>query len=309
MAPHRNPLGRACRANGRKLQPSVGWDRVGLQHPDRVAVPEDGGKVVGFVHAVHEHGEVGLASVEHRTQATIALGRQGIPLLEVGYIGEDLRSRTEMVSPLSSIRTSARLGAAIFCLCSFGSCDRRGFDLIVEPEFEDAFSFETDFSDWTPQGRDLTDPPVVWEVARSGERASDGEQAIRLRLDNLNSQGKIWIERRYEVEENQVYSVEISFDFGSADWGDVNLWRLLAGGGTDPPSVTGSLSVRGDSGNGESSDQGYRWVPNTYEMELRSGTDGELFVYVGIWGTSAFLRTYYLDNIQVVLTRQGFSNF
>ena len=150
---------------------------------------------------------------------------------------------------------------------------------------------------------------MVWEVVRSSDRASDGERAIRLRLDNLNSQGKIWIERRYDVEINQVYSVKISFDFGSADWGEVNLWRLLAGSGTDSPSVTGSLSVRGDSGNGESGDRSFQWIPKTYEMGLRSGTDAELFVYVGIWGTSAFLRTYYLDNIQVVLTRQGFSNF
>ena len=214
-----------------------------------------------------------------------------------------------MESPLSFTRTSARLGATILCVGSLGACDRRGFELIVEPEFEDTFSFETDLSDWAPRGSDLTDPPVVWEVARSSDQASDGEHAIRLRLDNLNSQGKIWIERRYEVEENQVYSVKVSFDFGSADWGDVNLWRILAGGGTDSPAVTGSLSVREDSGNGESSDNGYQWVPKSYEIEVRSGTDRELFVYVGIWGASAFLRTYYIDKIQVVLTRQGSSNF
>ena len=89
----------------------------------------------------------------------------------------------------------------------------------------------------------------------------------------------------------------------------MNLWRILAGGGTDSPAVTGSLSVREDSGNGESSDNGYQWVPKSYEIEVRSGTDRELFVYVGIWGASAFLHTYYIDKIQVVLTRQGSSNF
>ena len=150
-----------------------------------------------------------------------------------------------MESPLPFIRTSACLSAAILCFCSFGGCDRRGFEVIVGPEFEDAFSFETDFSDWVPRGSDLADPPVVWEVARSSDQASEGERAVRLRLDNLNSQGKIWIERRYEVEENQFYSVKISFDFGSADWGDVNLWRLLAGEGTDSPAATGSPSVHG----------------------------------------------------------------
>lgn len=80
---------------------------------------------------------------------------------------------------------------------------------------------------------------MVWEVARSSDQASDGEQVTRLRLDNLNSQGKIWIERRYEVEEDQFYSIKISFDFGSADWGDVNLWRLPAGAVADSPTVGG----------------------------------------------------------------------
>jgi hypothetical protein len=70
---------------------------------------------VGFVHPVHEHGEVGLPQVENGTQSTITLGRQGIPLLEVGYIGEDLRPRIGMESPLPFIRTSARLGATILC--------------------------------------------------------------------------------------------------------------------------------------------------------------------------------------------------
>jgi hypothetical protein len=169
-----------------------------------------------------------------------------------------------MESPLPFIRTSARLGAAIFCLCSLGSCDLSGLQLIVEPEFEDAFSFETDFSHWAPQGSDLADPPVVWEVARSSDQASEGEQAIRLRLDKKNSQGKIWIERRYEVEEDQFYSIEISFDFGSADWGDVNLWRLLAG--TDSPAVVGSLSVRGDSNSATRATSGSR-----RPLRLRSG--------------------------------------
>ena len=214
-----------------------------------------------------------------------------------------------MESPLSLSRTSARLFAGILCLCSLGGCDRRGFQLIVEPEFDDTFSFETGLSGWAPQGRDLTDPPVVWDVTRLSEQGSDGQQAVRLRLENLNSQGKIWIERRYEVEQNQAYAVGISFDFGSADFGDMNLWRILAGAGTSSPAETGSLSVGGDSGNGESSAQGYQWSSRTAEAVVTSDADGELVVYLGVWGTSAFLRTYYLDNIQVVLTRQGSSVF
>ena len=151
-------------------------------------------------------------------------------------------------------------------------------------------------------------PTLILYSFRVSPKLAERE-AIRLRLDNLNSQAKIWIEHRYKVEKNQAYAAKMSFDFGSSDFGDVNLWRLLAGAGTDSPAGAGNLSVRGDSGNGESSDQGYQWVSKTYEAAVTSDADGELVVYVGIWGTSAFLRTYYLDNIQVVLTRQGSSVF
>ena len=213
-----------------------------------------------------------------------------------------------MTSHMAFPRASARLVAVTLCLCSVVGCDRRGVVVIIEPEFDEIFFFETGFSDWTARGVDLADPTVDWEIARSSDRASKGTQAVRLRLDNLNSQGKIWIERRYTVEEDRLYSVQVSFDFGSADWGDVNLWNVLAGAALDSPAGGGDPSVLWNSGNGESSDQGYQWVPKSFTLETTSDSDGELFVYLGIWGTSAFLRTYYLDNLQVVLTREGFSN-
>ena len=51
---------------------------------------------MGFVHPVHEHGEVGLAQVENGTKSTVTLRRQEIPLLEVDYIGEGRRLGTEI---------------------------------------------------------------------------------------------------------------------------------------------------------------------------------------------------------------------
>jgi hypothetical protein len=58
----------------------------------------------------------------------------------------------------------------------------------------------------------------------------------------------------------------------------MNLWRLLVGAGTDLPAVADRPSAHRDSGNGQSSDRSYQWVPNTSEIEVRSDADGELFV-------------------------------
>jgi hypothetical protein len=185
------------------------------------------------------------------------------------------------------------------------ACDKHGLDFVVAPEFDDTFLFESGLGDWTARSKDVTGD--TWEVVTSPDRASQGTQSVRLRLDNKNSQGKIWIEKKYKVEKDQLYTVQVSFDFGSADFGGVNLWQIVAGAAPDSPATAGAALPQGDTGNGQATDQGYRFVPRTFTFETTSDKDEELFVHVGVWGTSAFLRTYYVDNMKVVLTRKGLS--
>ena len=184
---------------------------------------------------------------------------------------------------------SPRFGRACATLLLLGlaleACDFNADPLVIEPEFDDISSFETDLWKWVARGVDITDPPVAWEVVRSGERATQGTQSVRLRLANLNDQGKVWIERRYEVADDQLYSVESSFDFASADWGDVNLWRILAGAGPVSPA-SGGPTPQGSTANGSASDEGHQWLPKVYTLEARSSADGQLFVHVGVWGMS-----------------------
>ncbi len=186
-------------------------------------------------------------------------------------------------------------------------CDFHGDPLMIEPEHSDTASFEAGLGDWIPFGIDLLSPPVAWEVARSTDRASDGTQAIRVRLNNLNGRGKVVLERKYAVAKDQLYTVVISFDFATADFGDIGLWRILAGASPDSPTRSNSVAPRESTGNGLAADGGYRWLPKSYTMEARSDAKGEMFVHVGVWGTSEVLRTYYIDKLEVTLTRKGLS--
>ena len=203
--------------------------------------------------------------------------------------------------------TSARC-AALLCLgATLAACDRHGEGLDLVPEFDDNYSFEAGMEGWTVRGTDLGDPPIAWEIARSTDRADTGATSVRFRLANLNDQGKIWIERRYEVAPDQEYDVTLTFDLASADYGSINLWRVLAGAGPESPMVAADLRSAQDTGNGAASDTGFQWVERTVTVRTRSDEDGEIFVYVGIWGTSEFTRTYYVDDLQVTFTRRGLS--
>ena len=97
----------------------------------------------------------------------------------------------------------------------------------------------------------------------------------------------------------------IAFDLASADWGSINLWRILAGAAAGPPTAADAVSASLHTGNGEDTDRGFQWVEHTVTVETRSSPEGELFVYLGVWVTSEFLRTYYIDNVRVTLTRVG----
>ncbi len=93
----------------------------------------------------------------------------------------------------------------------------------------------------------------------------------------------------------------------SADFGTINLWRVLAGASPDPPTAADALVSTVDTGNGETSDTGVEWVEKSVTVPVESDEDGELFVYLGVWGTSEFSRTYDLDEVQVTLFRTGLS--
>jgi hypothetical protein len=201
----------------------------------------------------------------------------------------------------------ARLCTLALACAALTACDRNGTGLEIVPEFDDAYSFETGMENWSSRALDLGDPPSIWEIIPSGASASAGSQSVQLRLDNTNGLGKIWIERRYAVPPDQEYEITLRFGLGSADYSGVPAWSVLASATPDQAAAAADLTTSSDTWNGSASDVGQQWGEKTVLVQTKSDSGGEIFIYVGVGGTSPGLRTYFVDNIRATFLRKGLS--
>lgn len=165
------------------------------------------------------------------------------------------------------------------------------------------FSFEHDMEEWIATGTDLDNPPVEWSIERSQDIASNGKTAVRLYLNNMNDEGKIWIERPFNVAPDRVYQVRVQYDLASADWGDVNLWTIITG--VVPKSPRLELVYQGHTGNNAKPEDGFVWLHKSYNFTTQSGLADTLYVMIGVWGTWETARTYYLDNVSISFTARS----
>ena len=182
------------------------------------------------------------------------------------------------------------------------ACDQVG-DIIFVPEFDLSYSFEGGLDGWFGTGVDLADPIVTWSVEASSEQASSGASAARLSVDNINGMAKVWMQRAATVEPSVAYDVDITFDFGTSDFGEINLWRILAGAHTGSPGTAAALTVRDATGNGSASNVGVQWLQKSYRMRAVSDPGGRIQIVLGVWGTFETARTYYIDNVRLLFTR------
>lgn len=178
---------------------------------------------------------------------------------------------------------------------------------------EDTFSFEQSLEGWTAEATDLSSGnctgaaegncTVAWAIARSTELAHEGGASVKMFLENLNDQGKIWIERAFNVTPSRTYRVHVAFAFASADYGSVNHWTILAGAVPHPPRSAADLTsvIRGDTANGHAADSGYVWLDKAYDSTVTSDASGHLWVVVGVWGTWETPRTYFVDTVLVTI--------
>ncbi|HET6638706.1 MAG TPA: hypothetical protein VFH82_08000 [Gemmatimonadota bacterium] len=188
------------------------------------------------------------------------------------------------------------LGMSVVAACAEDSTT--GPDGIVVFET----SFESGFDDFVADGTDLDDPPIEWSIERTQEAADDGAWSVRLDLDNLNDAGKIWIERAFDLEPGVTYDVEVTYAFGTSDFGDVNTWTIIAGVDPENPELAGDLTFQGDTSTGEDEESGVVWLDKTHSFTATAGAGGELWVSLGVWGTSEFPRTYYIDDVRIEFT-------
>lgn len=190
------------------------------------------------------------------------------------------------------------LGLAFLAACSDDS--PTGPDGVVL--FES--SFESGFDGFASDGTDLDDPPIEWSIERTQEEADEGAWSVRLDLDNLNDAGKIWIERAFALESGMAYDVELSYAFGTWDFGDINTWTIIAGVHPANPEVVDDLAFQGSTSTGEDEEVGLVWLDKSHSFTATAGASGELWVSLGVWGTSEFPRTYYLDDVRIEFTPQ-----
>lgn len=184
-----------------------------------------------------------------------------------------------------------------------------GCDLRSEPFFRRtaSYAFETTLAPWQPDGTDLDDPPVDWSIERSNERAEGGEWSVKFELDNLNDAGKIWIEASPGIFQNLApgvtYQARIAFDFGSSD-GEVNAWRIIAGASAQDPEDVDDLTFQGSTATGGEPGV-FTWTRKEFTSTFTAPAGGSIWFAIGVWGTSEFPRTYFIDDLDIELTRGG----
>lgn len=183
------------------------------------------------------------------------------------------------------------------------ACDVSTSEPFIRRTF--GFTFENDIGEWIADATDIDDPPVTWSVERSDQLAEGGEWSVRLSLDNLNDAGKIWMEREFQLTPGLTYEVEVAFDFASADFGDVNLWTIIAGATPADPEIADDLTFQDETGNGADADVGHVWTARRYELgAVTADPEGSIWVALGVWGIFETARTYYIDDVELIFTRQ-----
>jgi len=169
------------------------------------------------------------------------------------------------------------------------------------------FSFESGMEGWEPRGLDLAlgQGEIPWSIAPDIAFSSDGSSSLKAYLANYNDAGKIFIQRSFQFSANANYAVTVRFDLGSADSGDVGLFRVIAGAFPKPPQLPQELkpAFRDSTGNGRSS-PGLVWLAKSYRDVVQTDLSGRIVVVVGVWGTFETPRTYYLDAVEVDFAEQ-----
>jgi len=202
------------------------------------------------------------------------------------------------------IHPAYRFLPLLLLLALLPGCSAVDDPILVDPPepVELTFSFEADLEGWVAVAIDTLDPPIDWRVRHTSEEAFDGGGSVELFLENLNDQGKIWMEREVGLVPDVPYDVEVSYMLGTRDWGSVNLFTLITGVHNQPPRTPGELNFQGNTGHDQGEAAGVVWLEKRYTFEITPTGLGEVYVAIGVWGTSEFARTYHMDDVRLRFT-------
>lgn len=178
----------------------------------------------------------------------------------------------------------------------------------VPLEISDSYSFENDLEGWSVNATDVWgSPPEAWSVTRSQDMAKDGSTSVKFFLANSNDAEKIWIEKAFTVEPNQIYHVDVEYALASneASTDVASSFTVITGVLAKSPKTRVDLAPAfKNSTRKPSSESGYEWFDRKYEFAVRSDDQGILFVVIGIWGDWEVRKTYYVDDVRIALTKK-----
>ena len=178
----------------------------------------------------------------------------------------------------------------------------------VPQEITESYSFENDLEGWSVDATDVWGgPPLAWNVSRSQDMAKDGSTSVKFFLANSNDAEKIWIEKAFAVEPNQIYHVDVEYALASNEPSTdvVSPFTVIAGVLKQSPKTTVDLTPAfKNSTRKPSSESGYEWFDRKYEFAVRSDEQGELHVVIGVWGDWEVRKTYYVDDVRIALTKK-----
>ena len=186
----------------------------------------------------------------------------------------------------------------MLALLAYG-CDRFP-EAVIFPEFEFSYSFESGLAGWTEGSADLGAGRAT-AGATTGQAAA-GSASLAFGLDNPGGTGKIWVTRELAVTKDQSYTVDVTLKLGSADAAAEAPWKVIAGVQLAAPTTAAGLPMQDETTAGGTGG-GVAWAEKSYSFAAKADPDGRLFLTLGIWGTSADERTYWIDDVGVVLTR------
>ncbi len=189
----------------------------------------------------------------------------------------------------------------VFIIAGFSGCVENNSN--DKSPSEGFYSFESDMQGWEKNGTDLDNPPINWSVGRSDEISTDGDYSVRFYLENFNDAGKIWMEKTFDVDPNSIYDIKISYNFATADFGDLNLFNIITTVLGKSLSGRETLNYEGDTGH-HSDAEGYVWLDKEFEYIVETDDSGQIYINIGVWGSWETTRTYFVDELNITIEKQ-----
>lgn len=194
------------------------------------------------------------------------------------------------------------LVVAISALC-LQSCDKNG-PIVIVPEVTETFDFETSLSGWEAQAGNLEAPGAVHVIRQTNVAASSGTSSAEFRIDNFNSNARIWLQRVFTLTPGEDYNLTVRLALGSRDGEGMTPWHLIGTAAAGTEIAAPSMTDQGAAHLSSSPTGGVDFDERAFTIRVQAHSEtGEVVVALGIWGRTTGERAYYIDNLRLEFLR------